>query len=60
MGWINIRNTNFRPNDLITRGEAQKLINVIKGKAIADTVAESTRTITRAQAAKMIKDAFGL
>lgn len=54
MGWINIKNVDFRPNDPITRGEAQKLLDVIEEKAIADTVAEPSATITRGQAAKLI------
>ncbi len=60
MGWINIRNNRFRPNDIITRGEAQKLINVINGNAIADTVADPTATVTRAEAVQMIIDWLGL
>ena len=60
MGWINVRHDNFRPNDTITRGEAQKLLNVILGDAIADTIAEPTGTITRGEAAEMIVDALAL
>lgn len=55
-GWINVRTNRFRPNSNITRGEAQKLINVIKGNAIADTVADPTATLTQAEAVQMIID----
>lgn len=54
MGWINVKNDNFRPNDPITLGEAEKLVGVILGNAIADTVAEVTKNITRGEAADLI------
>jgi hypothetical protein len=59
-GWINVKNTKFRPNDIITRGEAQKLIDVVNGEAIADTVADPTATVTRAEAVDMIIKWLGL
>lgn len=54
LGWINIRHDYFRPNDSITRGEAQKLVDVISWNASADTVAEPTAFITRGEAADLI------
>lgn len=60
MGWINVRNDEFRPNDYITRGEAQKLLDVVLDRAVADTVAEPSATITRGLAAKLIVEALGL
>lgn len=57
-GWVNVRNTNFRPNDIITQGEIDKLIAAIKGKANADTVAKKTPSVSRGKAASDIVKAF--
>lgn len=38
-GWVNVKNKNFRPNDIISQGEIDKLIAAIKGSATANTVA---------------------
>jgi hypothetical protein len=38
-GWINTKNTRFRPNDTITIGEANKLISAFLGKAEAESPA---------------------
>lgn len=58
MGWVNKKNTNFRPNDIITQGEVDKLIAAIKKQATADTIAKKTKATTRGKAAQDIVDAF--
>jgi len=58
MGWVNTKNANFRPNDIITQGEIDKLILAIQKKATADTVAKKSSGVTRGKAAKDIVDAF--
>lgn len=57
-GWVNIKNTNFRPNDIITQGEIDKLIAVIKGNANADTIAKASSGVARGKAAWDIVVAF--
>lgn len=58
-GWINTKNKDFRPNDIITQGEVDKLINAIKWKATADTIAiSSPKSVTRGKAASDIVKAF--
>jgi hypothetical protein len=58
MGWVNTKNTFFRPNAPITQGEVTKLINAIKGNATADTHAAFSPFITRGKAAQDIFEAF--
>ena len=58
MGWVNVKNENFRPNDIITQGEIDKLILAIKKQATADTIAKKSKGVTRGKAAKDIVDAF--
>lgn len=58
MGWVNVRNDNFRPNDIITQGEIDKLIAAIKKTATADTVAKASSGVSRGKAASDIVAAF--
>jgi hypothetical protein len=58
MGWVNVKNTNFRPNDIITQGEIDKLISAIKKTATADTIARVSSGVTRGKAASDIVVAF--
>lgn len=58
LGWVNTKNTNFRPNDIITQGEIDKLIAAIKKTANADTVAKKSKGVTRGKAANDIVAAF--
>jgi S-layer homology domain len=57
-GWVNVKNTNFRPNDIITQGEIDKLISAIKGTANADAVAKKSSGVMRGKAASDIVIAF--
>jgi S-layer homology domain len=57
-GWVNVKNANFRPNDIITQGEIDKLISAVKGSATADTIAKPSSGVTRAKAAFDIVTAF--
>lgn len=57
-GWVNVRNTNFRPDDIVTQGEIDKLIAAIKGTANADTIALKTPSVSRGKAASDIVEAF--
>jgi S-layer homology domain len=57
-GWVNVKNANFRPNDIITQGEIDKLIAAIKGTATADTVAKPSLGVMRGKAASDIVKAF--
>lgn len=58
MGWVNTKHNNFRPNDIITQGEINKLLNAIAGTATADTVAKPSAGVTRGKAMQDIYDAF--
>ena len=58
MGWVNVKNDNFRPNDIITQGEIDKLIAAIKKQATADTVAKKSNGVSRGKAAQDIVKAF--
>lgn len=58
MGWVNTKNTNFRPNDIISQGEIEKLIAAIKKTANADTVARKSSGVSRGKAASDIVAAF--
>lgn len=58
MGWINIENLRFRPNDTISQGEINKLIAVIKNTATANTVVRSSVGVSRGKAASDIVRAF--
>jgi S-layer homology domain len=57
-GWVNVKNTNFRPNDIITQGEIDKLISAVKGSATADTIAKPSSGVSRGKAASDIVVAF--
>ncbi len=57
-GWINVKNANFRPNDIITQGEIDKLIAAVKGSATADTIAKASSGVSRGKAASDIVTAF--
>jgi S-layer homology domain len=57
-GWVNVKNANFRPNDIITQGEIDKLIAAIKGTATADTIAKPSLGVMRGKAASDIVNAF--
>jgi hypothetical protein len=57
-GWVNVKNTNFRPNDIITQGEIDKLIAAVKGSATADTIAKPSTGVSRGKAASDIVVAF--
>lgn len=57
-GWVNVKNTNFRPNDIITQGEIDKLIATINGSASADTIARKSGGVSRGKAAADIVKAF--
>lgn len=57
-GWINTKNMNFRPNDIITQAEINKLISVVKWTATADTIVSSSFGVTRAQAVYTIVQSF--
>jgi hypothetical protein len=57
-GWVNVKNTNFRPNNIITQGEIDKLIAAIKGTATADTIAKPSSAVMRGKAAQDIVTAF--
>lgn len=58
MGWINTKNANFRPNDIISQGEIEKLISAIKKTGNADTVARKSSGVSRGKAASDIVAAF--
>lgn len=58
MGWVNVKNTNFRPDDIITQGEINKLINAVLGTANADTVVKPSYAVKRGKAMQDIYDAF--
>jgi N-acetylmuramoyl-L-alanine amidase len=58
MGWINIDNLQFRPNDTISQGEIDKLIAVIKNTATANTVVRASDGVSRGKAASDIVRAF--
>lgn len=57
-GWVNVKNANFRPNDIITQGEIDKLIAAVKGSATADTIAKPSSGVSRGKAASDIVVAF--
>jgi hypothetical protein len=58
MGWVNVKNANFRPNDIITQGEINKLLNAIAGSATADTIAQPSTGVSRGKAMQDIYDSF--
>ncbi len=58
MGWINTKNANFRPNDIISQGEIDKLIAAAKGLAKANTIANPSGGVMRGKSMQDIYDAF--
>lgn len=58
MGWINTKNANFRPNDTISQGEIDKLINTVLGTATADMTLAPSAGVNRGKAMQDIYNAF--
>ncbi len=58
MGWVNVKNANFRPDDIISQGEINKLLNAVAGTATADTVVKASAGVSRGKAMQDIYDAF--